>query len=251
MITQAQLKIIAGYILTIGFLFLQTFPGGSCFSIYNASRSVTNFLLGAPLFPEEDMSTEGLVKKQGYPVETHHILTEDGYILEMHRIPHGKGGSVHNSSKYPVIVQHGNFQSSSDWLLNSPETESLGFFLADNGYDVWLGNQRGNEYSSRHSSLSVHSSAYWNFSFHEMGVYDVPATLDYVTKISGKRKAHYIGFSMGTTIFFSGLSKRPEYSDKVGIMIALGPSSFQDHFFNAWVKLVAPFVWVIQVCLKF
>ena len=26
----------------------------------------------------------------GYPAETHYATTEDGYILAMHRIPHGK-----------------------------------------------------------------------------------------------------------------------------------------------------------------
>ncbi|CAL8124021.1 unnamed protein product [Orchesella dallaii] len=223
----------------------------SSFSVYNMSRSLTNFLFSASLLPAPDMSPETLITKQGYPFEPHYVPTEDGYILEMHRIPHGKHGNVQNFSKYPVIVQHGNFQSSADWLLNSPESESLGFFLADKGYDVWLGNQRGNEFSIRHSRVPVSSSKFWNFSFHEMGMYDLPAMLDYVTKITQKPKAHYIGFSMGTTLFFSGLSKRPEYSEKVGIGIALGPSTFQDHFFNSWAKVIAPFTWFIQVFQKF
>ncbi|ODN01621.1 Lipase 3 [Orchesella cincta] len=196
------------------------------------------------------MSPGALCSKQGYPFETHYVQTEDGYILEMHRIPHGKYSSARNVSKYPVIVQHGNFQSSTDWLVNSPESESLGFFLASHGYDVWLGNQRGNEFSIRHSRVPVSSSKFWNFSFHEMGMYDLPAMLDYVTKITQKPKAHYIGFSMGTTLFFSGLSKRPEYSDKIGIGIAMGPSTFQKYFFNSWAKVIAPFTWFIQVFQK-
>ena len=35
--------------------------------------------------------------------------------------------------------------------------------LADLGYDVWLGNARGHNYSIAHVSLSVKSFAYWDF----------------------------------------------------------------------------------------
>ena len=31
-----------------------------------------------------------MIAKEGYPVETHIVTTDDCYILEMHRIPYGK-----------------------------------------------------------------------------------------------------------------------------------------------------------------
>ena len=31
-----------------------------------------------------------MIAREGYPVETHTVTTEDCYILEMHRIPYGK-----------------------------------------------------------------------------------------------------------------------------------------------------------------
>lgn len=82
-----------------------------------------------------------LIKKNGYPAETHLVETVDGYILEMHRIPHSRSVDPNNAtalrlkrqSKYPVLVQHGNFQSSADWVINYPIRDALAFVLADEG----------------------------------------------------------------------------------------------------------------------
>jgi lysosomal acid lipase/cholesteryl ester hydrolase len=42
------------------------------------------------------------------------------------------------------------------WLLGSPE-ESLPYILADQGFDVWIANNRGTRWSSRHVSLDPKS----------------------------------------------------------------------------------------------
>ena len=31
-----------------------------------------------------------IIRSEGYPAETHYATTPDGYILALHRIPHGK-----------------------------------------------------------------------------------------------------------------------------------------------------------------
>ena len=60
--------------------------------------------------------------------------------------------------------------------------KSPAFRLAQEGYDVWLGNNRGNKYSLGHTSLDpIKDKAYWEFSYTENGKYDGPAQVDYVT----------------------------------------------------------------------
>lgn len=54
----------------------------------------------------------------------------------------------------------------------------------------------GNDYSYRHREFPLSSNNFWNFSFHEIGIYDVTAMVDYVTNQTGNPKVNYIGFSM-------------------------------------------------------
>lgn len=78
-----------------------------------------------------------------------------------------------------MFLQHGILASSADWVLSGPD-KALGFILADLGYDVWLGNARGNTYSRHHTQMSNSDKKYWDFSFHEMAIYDLPAEIDFI-----------------------------------------------------------------------
>ena len=40
-----------------------------------------------------------------------------------------------------------------------------GYILADNGYDVWLGNYRGNYYSRNHCDLNPNKNPFWDFRY--------------------------------------------------------------------------------------
>lgn len=67
--------------------------------------------------------------------------------------------------------------------------------LADLGYDVWMGNVRGNRYSKQHRWLVTDSKKFWKFSFHEMGKYDLPVLIDFILNKTGFKKIQYIGHS--------------------------------------------------------
>merc|ERR1712054_703830 len=45
---------------------------------------------GKSVDPQVFMTTCEMVKYYGYPCETHKVVTEDNYILGVHRIPYGR-----------------------------------------------------------------------------------------------------------------------------------------------------------------
>ncbi|XP_054261605.1 gastric triacylglycerol lipase-like [Macrosteles quadrilineatus] len=164
---------------------------------------------------------EDHIRQHGYPVETHNIITDDGYILTYHRIPHGKQQPYNNTNGKPVLLQHGLVQSGADFVL---EPFSLGYLLADNGFDVWLANSRGNTFSRKHVRLDPDlDKKFWDFSFHDMGYYDLPAAIDYILQTTDRDKLLFTGFSMGTTLFFVLGASRPEYMSKVEAAALVAP----------------------------
>lgn len=103
-----------------------------------------------------------LIDRHGYSYENHTITTDDGYILTTLRIPHGKNESTDSNTTKPVaLLLHGIWSSPNDLIIKGDE--SIGFLLAEQGYDVFLMASRGNTYSLGHVNLSSDSVAYWNF----------------------------------------------------------------------------------------
>lgn len=85
---------------------------------------------------DHDKTFQEIVQDYGYPLETYEVQTVDGYILTTFRIPYGKD-QKYSSDRPAVLVQHGSFDSSDFVVMNGPE-KSLAFYLADQGFDVWV-----------------------------------------------------------------------------------------------------------------
>lgn len=109
------------------------------------------------------------------------------------------------------------------WVANSPDRANA-FILANAGFDVWMGNNRGSKYSLGHATLSTDDLEYWEFYQEEMGTIDVPTFIDFILDQTGLQKLTYVGHSEGTTQMFIGTSMLPEYyKQTVNLYVALAP----------------------------
>ena len=81
--------------------------------------------------------------KNGFASESYTVVSDDGYVYQLYRIP-GKAGEA-STKKPAVLLMHGIECDSNFWTPNVP-SKVPAFILAEQGYDVWLGNNRGTRY---------------------------------------------------------------------------------------------------------
>jgi pimeloyl-ACP methyl ester carboxylesterase len=137
-----------------------------------------------------------------------------------------------------VLLQHGLIDSSFTWIFNEPY-ESLAYILADAGFDVWMGNNRGNQYSKNHTYLNPTSSEFWQFTYDQMAQYDFPAMVEYILSETGNSKMGFVGHSEGTMQVFAGLSRNPEFAQNLNAFVGLGPVATVGHITNLFFKFLA------------
>jgi lysosomal acid lipase/cholesteryl ester hydrolase len=164
------------------------------------------------------------VDNAGYRSECHSVKTVDGYKLKVHRVL-PKSNSTYKGSTF---LMHGLFRNSCDFLASGPQT-ALTYYLADNGFDVWLGNSRGTKFCQEHETLSPESREFWNFSFHEIGLHDVSSMLNFVLEQTKEPKMFYIGHSQGTSALLVLLSTSPDYNKKIAQAHLITPAVFMKH----------------------
>lgn len=193
-------------------------------------------------------------RRVGLDCEIFEVQTEDGFIIDLwhlynprnyertsdsDRVPHapdvfrrttsctGVPGSQYPSGqkKYPVLMIHGLLQSAGAYCTN--DDDSLAFFLAKSGYDVWLGNNRCG-FTPRHKLLDYSDPRMWAWNIRQMGVMDLPALVSRVLSETGFEKLGLIAHSQGTTQSLVAMAKeqRPEIGDKISVFCALAPAAY-------------------------
>jgi lysosomal acid lipase/cholesteryl ester hydrolase len=96
--------------------------------------------------------------------------------------------------------------------------------FCDGGFDVWLGNNRGNKYSKKSLHHGPNSIKFWDYSIDDFAWHDIPDTIQYILDATRAGSISYIGFSQGTAQAFAALSIHPQLNEKVKVFIALAPA---------------------------
>ena len=149
-----------------------------------------------------------------------------------------------------------------------------------------MGNFRGNFYSRNHTQFAEHKcqvvtdwlasgysgsfvyvekcttkitdpEKFWAFSFDEMGRYDVPAMVDRITMVTGRKKVNYVGHSQGCVALFSAVAQlNHQFKEKISKFFAFAPAasvskmSTEYGFFLNKTNIVFKTLKVNSICLK-
>lgn len=185
----------------------------------------------------------------GYTLEDKIVRTKDNYLLTIQRIV-AKNGKAPSQEHRPVVYfHHGLLMNAEVWVTMVNAHDNLPFVLYDMGYDVWLGNNRGNKYSQKHVFHKLKSEKFWDFSLDEFALFDIPDTIEYILGHTNEKKLTYIGFSQGTAQAFASVAINTELNDKIDQIIAISPATTPHglylKFLDILFKLSPNFVYLL------
>lgn len=191
---------------------------------------------------------EQLVALRGFKSKTYYVPTKDGYHIHVIRIVNTKIDK-RRPRKRPVIFNHGLFESSTMWLINSRGFEASDYtqtcgrgpkfihghedrhhlngpmLLANAGYDVWLMSMRGTDFSQKHDKYTTSDPRFWSYSLDHFGLVDVPSVVNFVRNRTKVNQVAYVGHSQATFAIFALLSTKPKYAEIIKPVIAVAPVS--------------------------
>ena len=104
----------------------------------------------------------------GFEWEVFKVTTDDGYILDLHRIPK-------RNSRQAVLFVHGVMDTALGWV-NTSLTHSLAYSARDRNYDVWLASCRNNP-PRKHTDAKTENStfAYFSYTVNQLAQQDLRA----------------------------------------------------------------------------
>ncbi|XP_062137892.1 lipase 1 [Drosophila sulfurigaster albostrigata] len=206
-----------------------------CSTFGAAAIVIVISLTCAPAEERNKWTTLDWLRQLNYTHELHNVTTDDGYQLQLQRLP--------QVGARPVLLVHGLLSSSVGWLCLGPD-RSLAFQLHQRKYDVWLANLRGmSPYGRHHLELTDVMSEFWRYSFHEHGAYDLPAIIDHIVALQAREKhddvaneeeqkakqslaAHrvlLIGHSQAFNAFLVLCALHPRFNQHIQLIQALAP----------------------------
>ncbi|CEP63586.1 sterol esterase LALA0_S08e05974g [Lachancea lanzarotensis] len=156
----------------------------------------------------------------GVDIEDHIVRTEDDYLLTLHRL----APSPENNNGQVVYLHHGLLMCSDIWMCHTQRECNLPLVLHSLGFDVWMGNNRGNKYSTQHLSKGPKTQDFWSFSIDEFAFFDIPNSIEFVLDHTRQEELICVGFSQGSSQTFAALSVREDLNEKVSLFVAIAPA---------------------------
>lgn len=89
---------------------------------------------------------------------------------------------------------------------------------------------------------------FYSYSLNEIGKYDLPAAIDYILFNTKVQQLHYVGYSMGTCVFYIMASERPEYQPKIRSQVSLAPVAYLYNT-RSFLKYIAPYAKILNVSM--
>ncbi|EDO19026.1 hypothetical protein Kpol_2002p98 [Vanderwaltozyma polyspora DSM 70294] len=140
-------------------------------------------------------------RQYGIGFEEIEVETDDGFIIDLW---HLKPQNNNNKAGHPILLLHGLLQSSGSFATSGKR--SLAYYLYQQGFDVWLGNNRcGFNPKWNMKKLNHDKSKQWDWDIFDMVKYDLKALIQTILNRTGYEKLSLIGHSQGTTQGFMGL----------------------------------------------
>lgn len=206
--------------------------------------------------PKKNNATENYTPREPYPdikgmkitknlryyaqlldldLEEYNITTKDGYVLTLHRLINPKESVTTREHKKPILLQHGLLLCSGAWL--APGRNSLPYYFWEQGYDVWMGNNRCG-FEPRHTFMEgnlFHNEMFWDWDIRAMASFDLPCIIENVLS----HKPHHskvvlVGHLQGCAQTFVML-RNPELREhhaKIEYFFALAPAVFPGKMFH-------------------
>ena len=125
------------------------------------------------------------------------------------------------------------------WVVRG--SQSLAVVLASQGFDVWIGNNRGNIYGRINLKFDPKRNAdeFFDYSFYENAKYDMIPQIERALEISGQPKLTYVAHSQGTTQMFAMLSDVTVLNDKIDMFIACAPIVYLTNIQQQSLKILS------------
>ncbi|XP_027364767.1 triacylglycerol lipase 1-like [Abrus precatorius] len=160
---------------------------------------------------------EHIILSASYQCSQHMIQTKNGSLLGLQRVSSSSSSlRLGNDGERgpPLLFLHGLFmdEAGDAWFENTRQ-KSLGFILADHGFDVWVGNVRGTRWSHVPISLLEKNK--------ELALYDLSEMIKYINSVTNS-KLFVLEHSQETILSFAAF-KHSEIIGKVEGATLLSP----------------------------